>query len=271
MEAIFFLVVFGALGWACWHWFLARWFEKTGIQGYLKGRQAANLVSDETYYEQAAAEIRRGSLRDGLWAQALAETMGNEVKARALYIKLRVAAMKDEVARNSSGNNHSQGNTVINCSRCYGALRVPLEKLLDVRCPKCGHEFRADTRGGVKAEEYADYTKYIVGRISRKIFLLHWLILIVLGIGLKIIFDQRVGEPLVLMEWLVLLAFLAYYFAVFIARLRDAERSSWLALLGAIPFVNLALVFYLSAIPGSAGRNRYGPPNTGLGFNTLFG
>lgn len=54
--------------------------------------------NDEHYYARAAEEIAGGEVRPGLWAKALAETDYDEPRARARYLKLRVRAMKVEVA-----------------------------------------------------------------------------------------------------------------------------------------------------------------------------
>lgn len=45
-------------------------------------------------YEIVAEELRRNSLKQGLWAKAFAEADGDEPKARAAYIRYRVAQPK---------------------------------------------------------------------------------------------------------------------------------------------------------------------------------
>ena len=47
-------------------------------------------MDDERFYEEVAAELRRGVRREGLWAKAFAESVGDENLAKALYLKLRV-------------------------------------------------------------------------------------------------------------------------------------------------------------------------------------
>ncbi|MGH8546648.1 MAG: hypothetical protein ACREX3_24145 [Gammaproteobacteria bacterium] len=54
--------------------------------------------NDETYYAYAAEEIGSGQVRRGLWAKALADSGYDEQLARARYLKLRVKALKAEVA-----------------------------------------------------------------------------------------------------------------------------------------------------------------------------
>jgi hypothetical protein len=46
---------------------------------------------DEQLYEIAAHELEANAPRKGLYAQAYAEAMGDEARAKALYLKLRVA------------------------------------------------------------------------------------------------------------------------------------------------------------------------------------
>ena len=53
-------------------------------------------MKEERFHEVALSEMRAGIRRDGLWAQALVATHGNEQRAVAEYIKLRVASLRDE-------------------------------------------------------------------------------------------------------------------------------------------------------------------------------
>tara|TARA_Y100000588_G_scaffold201854_2_gene215508 strand:+ start:7514 stop:7969 length:456 start_codon:yes stop_codon:yes gene_type:complete len=49
-------------------------------------------------YEQVALEIVNNQQVAGVWAQALSQSSGDESAAKALYIKLRVQMIKDELA-----------------------------------------------------------------------------------------------------------------------------------------------------------------------------
>ena len=62
-----------------------------------KLNSAANRLIDEKVYEQVVNELSQGVKKSGLWAKALANSEGVEEKAKALYIKYRVQAIKDEV------------------------------------------------------------------------------------------------------------------------------------------------------------------------------
>ena len=63
----------------------------------VKARLAARKLADENLYELAAEEMAANNIRPGLWAKAIAEAEGDDTKASARYIKLRVEMMKAEV------------------------------------------------------------------------------------------------------------------------------------------------------------------------------
>lgn len=118
----------------------------------------ARKIPDEAYYEMAAAEISDGKIRHGLWVQALAEAEGDQRKAEALYIKLRVRAMRVEVGEavytsrtnnKKARKNHDVSNDethppvkiVLSCPACNGRMRVPAGKHLEIKCSHCGEIF----------------------------------------------------------------------------------------------------------------------------------
>ena len=61
-----------------------------------KAKLAAQKLAEEHLYELAAEEIAANNIRPGLWAKAIAESDGDDAKAKARYIKLRVETMKAE-------------------------------------------------------------------------------------------------------------------------------------------------------------------------------
>ncbi|MDC6459922.1 hypothetical protein PQY66_06235 [Luminiphilus sp.] len=61
-----------------------------------KAKLAAQKLAEEKLYELAAEEITANNIRPGLWAKAIAESDGDDAKAKARYIKLRVETMKAE-------------------------------------------------------------------------------------------------------------------------------------------------------------------------------
>ena len=72
---------------------------------HAKASRAAAKVAEELIYEQVAAEVAAGAIRQGLWAKAIAESDGNEAAAKARYIKLRVELMiaEAELAEHAVG------------------------------------------------------------------------------------------------------------------------------------------------------------------------
>jgi len=56
------------------------------------------MKESDDYFKQVEQEIREGKFQEGLRARVIAETDGNEKKARALYIKLRIKSLKAERA-----------------------------------------------------------------------------------------------------------------------------------------------------------------------------
>ncbi|MDC3370513.1 hypothetical protein OAW72_02745 [Alphaproteobacteria bacterium] len=56
-------------------------------------------------FEYVMDEISDGKKNNGIWGQALVETEGDEKKAEATYIKLRVQSLKDEIRLDTIVNN----------------------------------------------------------------------------------------------------------------------------------------------------------------------
>jgi hypothetical protein len=64
---------------------------------FLKTRSYETSKQEELLYEFVATELETGSLSKGLWTKALAETEFDDARARALYIKMRVASLTAEL------------------------------------------------------------------------------------------------------------------------------------------------------------------------------
>src|SRR5262245_22001679 len=56
------------------------------------------MADDEPLYEVVAGELARGEVRQGLWVKALASSDYEERKAKAVYIRLRVNSLKQELS-----------------------------------------------------------------------------------------------------------------------------------------------------------------------------
>lgn len=69
-----------------------------GILDRLQKRAADIRRAEEALYAMALEEVTRNDVKPGLWAKAFAEAEGDEAKAHAGYLKLRVQQMRDELA-----------------------------------------------------------------------------------------------------------------------------------------------------------------------------
>jgi len=68
---------------------------------------------DEKYFELALKEIETNNLSSGLWAKALANTEGDETKAKAFYLKERASQLElfhKKKIKNDFGGEKVNGN-----------------------------------------------------------------------------------------------------------------------------------------------------------------
>ena len=66
------------------------------------GKNADDRLAEEMLYAEAMREIEQGIRRDGLWGKAIADSEGDDKKAKGLYLKYRVQALKDELEASKS-------------------------------------------------------------------------------------------------------------------------------------------------------------------------
>ena len=99
MDILLAISFWGFILWVCWKWFLRDIVNGFSATKIAKAQIAARKISDEDYFEMAAKEVQNGQIRPGLWAKAWSEASGDDQKAKALYLKLRVTSMKDEAAK----------------------------------------------------------------------------------------------------------------------------------------------------------------------------
>ena len=59
---------------------------------------AKSRAQEASLYELVANELEHGLGDKGIWAKSIAECDGDESKAKAKYLKLRVQALRDEIA-----------------------------------------------------------------------------------------------------------------------------------------------------------------------------
>ena len=134
--------------------------RELGATKTLQAKLAARQIPEETYFEMAGEEVARGAIRRGLWVKAMSEALGDEKKAGAFYIRLRVQAMRLEAAvaiRQGSHRDYLHATSVpisersedekiiLACPECAGRLRVSASKHLDITCPHCRAVFRRQT------------------------------------------------------------------------------------------------------------------------------
>ena len=65
------------------------------FKNYIRN-SAIDRLTEERLYEAVAYEMDAGIIRKGLMTRAISETEGNEERANAKYIKLRVQSIIDE-------------------------------------------------------------------------------------------------------------------------------------------------------------------------------
>ena len=68
----------------------------------LRIRAGGLSEADRPYYDLVAAEMQKGVRDDGLWLMAYERALGDETRAKAHYISLRVQSLKDAMASSAS-------------------------------------------------------------------------------------------------------------------------------------------------------------------------
>jgi ankyrin repeat protein len=63
----------------------------------LKHTAIKSRIEDESLYERVLQELEFGIRRDGLWAQAVEKSQGDNNKITSIYIRLRVQSLRDEL------------------------------------------------------------------------------------------------------------------------------------------------------------------------------
>lgn len=61
------------------------------------------MNDDDVLYEQVSREMANGDIKEGMWTKSYANAMGDEGKAKALYIRMRV----EELAREQALQEHA--------------------------------------------------------------------------------------------------------------------------------------------------------------------
>jgi hypothetical protein len=67
------------------------------IFAFLRERGSTPNPTDEALYEFIAAELASSAVKQGLWTKALSDSDWDEAKAKALYVKMRFAQLRNEL------------------------------------------------------------------------------------------------------------------------------------------------------------------------------
>jgi hypothetical protein len=87
-------------------------------------------MTEQSLYDAVAIEIERRQLNPELWARALAESDGSDVRARTLYIGLRVEQLRNAPAEQRAARSRELWES---CGRraghAWAKLRTKLSRL----------------------------------------------------------------------------------------------------------------------------------------------
>ena len=99
--------------------------------------------TEEEIYEMAFAELQNNAQRLGLWSKALSESLGDNPKAQAIYIRLRAEQLIAE-----QGAQHQ--------------IKIEAEKttLINFNCPSCGRQLQL-TKGQLADTAALKYPNWI--------------------------------------------------------------------------------------------------------------
>jgi hypothetical protein len=106
----------------------------TGLIHWWKNRKARRTENDR-FYEEVARELQETPMVPGLWTKVFSEMRGDDAKARALYIKYRVAQLAEEshqLAKVEEDNRQRNRAAKHSYSRTFFALLRILSLLLSI-------------------------------------------------------------------------------------------------------------------------------------------
>lgn len=67
------------------------------IFSFLREHGSPPSPTDEILYEFVAAELANSMLKQGLWTKALSDSNWDEPQAKALYVKMRISQLRNEL------------------------------------------------------------------------------------------------------------------------------------------------------------------------------
>jgi hypothetical protein len=115
-----------------------------------KAATTLSREADRHFYEQVAQELQQGIRDDGVWLMAFERAEGDDARAKAYYIGLRVQRLKDNenIRSGTERNDHappagaatrdSDRNAQLSCPYCNSSFSTPF-----VVCPSCSRVIKA--------------------------------------------------------------------------------------------------------------------------------
>jgi transposase-like protein len=87
--------------------------------------------SEEDLYEMALTELGSDSKRQGLWAKVLSESLGDESKSAALYIRYRVEQLSEELSKERIAQAPAKCRELIasKCPKCSTTILVEAARI----------------------------------------------------------------------------------------------------------------------------------------------
>ncbi|WP_022671706.1 DUF805 domain-containing protein [Novosphingopyxis baekryungensis] len=114
----------------------------------------------------------------------------------------------------------------------------------------------ADFRGRSRRKEYWMFTLFIA------------IATVLLG-AMMVVSAEGLGTAFGLVALLGGLVIIIPSLAVQVRRFHDQDKSGWFVLLNLIPYIGGFIVLIMMLLPGTAGKNRYGPDPKALGEDAL--
>ena len=98
------------------------------IFSFLREHGSPPSPGDELLYEFVAVELSNSMLKQGLWTKALSDSDWDEPKAKALYVKMRIGQIRNELLAEVA-QRQAQLSDPGNEARSYGLSEEEIEYL----------------------------------------------------------------------------------------------------------------------------------------------
>lgn len=95
---------------------------------FMRDRGSPPSPTDELLYEFVASELANCMVKQGLWTKALSESDWNESKAKASYVRMRIAQLREELKTEMSRLNASVSGPIAE-ARAFGLSEDEIQYL----------------------------------------------------------------------------------------------------------------------------------------------